>query len=222
MGAALLFLSLFAGLAALTAEPHFGVDRGARGLVGLSRGPVLDGPMHAITHLGEAAGLVPLIGAASFLLWRPRRRWAVGLPLVMAGAGVLQLAAKWTVDRPRPNLAPWGYPSGHVLSLVVFLGLLVYLLYAAPMRRRWRQAGTGLAAGILATVAFSRLYLDVHWLSDLGGGFALGMAYLLFAIWLVETSRAWRTGPAPARSRSEPSEPVIAAGLQVGAESTAA
>lgn len=222
MAATLLFLSLFAGLAALTAEPHFGVDRGARGLVGLARGPALDGPMHAITLLGEAAGLVPLIAAASFLLWRPRRRWAVGLPLVMAGAGVLQLAAKWAVDRPRPNLAPWGYPSGHVLSLVVFLGLLVYLIYAAPMRRWWRQAGTGLAAGLLATVAFSRLYLDKHWLSDLGGGFALGMAYLLFAIWLVETSRAWRTGPDPAGSRPGLPEAVAAVQLEIGEESTAA
>src|SRR5262245_17174239 len=139
----------------------------------------------------------------------------------MIGAGLLQLAAKWAVDRPRPNLAPWGYPSGHVLSLVVLLGLLVYLLYAVPMRRRWRLAGTALASGLLATVAFSRLYLDVHWLSDLGGGFALGMAYLLFTIWLVEASHGWRTRPTASGSPSAMPEPIASAPLPVEVESPA-
>ena len=201
MASALLSVAFFAGLAALTAQPHLDVDRDARALVGLTRGPGLDVAMRAVTLLGEATGLVPLILVASLGLWRVRRRWAVALPLVMAGTGVLQLAAKWAIDRPRPNLAPWGYPSGHVLSLVVLLGLLVYLLYAAPVRRRWRRAGAGLAVATLSTVAFSRMYLDVHWLSDLGGGLALGMGYLLFAICLVEESRRWaprRTAPAPA------------------------
>jgi membrane-associated phospholipid phosphatase len=41
-------------------------------------------------------------------------------------------------------------------------------------------------------VAFSRLYLDAHWLSDVAGGFALGLAYLLFAVWLVEGQRRRR------------------------------
>ena len=194
---ALLFLALFVSLAVLTAEPRFDVDRDTRALVGLTRSPGLDASMRAITVLGEAAGLVPLIAAMSLLfLWRGRRRLAIALPVIMAGTGVLQLAAKWAVDRPRPNLAPWGYPSGHVLSLVVLLGLLVYLLHATPMRRRWRQAGTSLACSVLSAVAFSRLYLDVHWLSDLFGGLALGLAYLLLSIWVIEASRGWRAGTA--------------------------
>ena len=205
---ALLSLGLFAGLAVLTAEPRFDVDSGTRGLVGLTRSPGLDASMAAITVLGQAAGLVPLIAAASLLLlWRGERRWAVLLPIAMAGTGVLQLAAKWAVDRPRPNHAPWGYPSGHVLSLVVFLGVLVYLLNAASVRRRWRCAGAGLGAATLAAVAFSRLYLDVHWLSDLGGGFALGTSYLLSAIWLAEASRGWSFRPSMASAR--PPEPVV-------------
>jgi undecaprenyl-diphosphatase len=202
IASSLLSVALFAGLALLTAEPRLldlEVDRDARALVGLTRSPELDTAMRAVTLLGEAAGLVPLILAASLGLWRVHRRWAVALPLVMLGTGVLQFTAKWAIDRPRPNLAPWGYPSGHVLSLVVLLGLLVYLLYAAPVRRRWRRVGAGLAIATLSTVAFSRLYLDVHWLSDLGGGLALGTAYLLFAIWAVEESRGrapWRTAQA--------------------------
>jgi membrane-associated phospholipid phosphatase len=221
IASSLLSVALFAGLAALTAEPSIDVDREARALVGLTRGPGLDATMRAVTLLGEATGLVPMIVLASLALWRVRRRWALGLPLVMAGTGLLQLAAKWAIDRPRPNLAPWGYPSGHVLSLVVLLGLCVYLLHAAPVRRRWRRAGAALAVATLSTVAFSRLYLDVHWLSDLGGGLALGTGYLLFAIWLVEGSRGHvpRRAPAPTLD-AEPA--ILAPALAPEAESAAA
>jgi len=183
----MLSLAIYLGLATVTAGLWIEVDREMRGLVGLARGPHLDASMAAVTRLGEASGLVPLIVLASLALWRRRRRrWALMLPAIMAGTGLLQLAAKWAADRPRPNLMPWGFPSGHVLSLVVLFGLLLYLLYAVPMRRRWRRAGTALGAATVLTVAFSRLYLDVHWFSDLAGGFVLGVAYLLFAIWLVE------------------------------------
>ena len=201
IASSLLSVALFAGLATFTAEAHLDVDQEARALVGLTRSPGLDVAMRAVTLLGEATGLVPLIMVVSLGLWRVHRRWAVALPLVMAGTGVLQFAAKWAIDRPRPNLTPWGYPSGHVLSLVVLLGLLVYLLYAAPVRRRWRRTGAAIAVTTLSAVAFSRLYLDVHWLSDLGGGLALGMGYLLFAIWLVEEAlgrASRRASPAPA------------------------
>ena len=211
MAGALSSLALFAALAIVTPESRFEVDTGARELVALTRGPGLDASMQAVTLLGQAAGLVPLIVGTSLLLWRRERRCALLLPVVMAGTGVLQFAAKWAVDRPRPNLAPWGYPSGHVLSLLVFLGVLVYLLNSAPIRQRWRRAGTGLAGAILVVVAFSRMYLDVHWLSDLGGGFALGMAYLLFLIWMAEASRGWSLRPAAPVVPADPVAPPVPA-----------
>jgi len=109
------------------------------------------------------------------------------LPLLMAGTGALQLVAKWAIDRPRPNLAAWGFPSGHVLSLVVFFGLMTYLLASSTLARPRRWLGyAGCAATVLA-VAFSRLYLEAHWVTDVAGGFTLGLAYLLLAICLVET-----------------------------------
>ena len=167
-----------------------GVDQAARGAVGLARLPQFDTPMQTLSLLGDRVGLISLIAVAVLLLWPSRRRWAVGLPVVMAGTGGLQLIAKWAVDRPRPNLAAWGYPSGHVLSLVVFFGLVAYLVGTSRIDRRWRWLAAGASAGTVLGVAFSRLYLDVHWLSDVIGGFALGLAYLLLTIWLVESSRA--------------------------------
>src|SRR5206468_3017358 len=111
------------------------LDLLARTLVHLARNPLLDPAMNAISGLGENYGLVPLIALGVAALWPRSRRWALALPLLMAGTGVLQLGAKWVVDRPRPNLAAGGFPSGHVLSLVVFFGLAIYLLHGSTRRR---------------------------------------------------------------------------------------
>ena len=185
------FLSLAGG----AVQHHWrGVDHSTRGAMGLARTPQLDAPMHAVSILGNPEGLIPLTLISSLLLWHSRRRWALALPLVMVGTGGLQLLSKWAIDRPRPNLAAWGFPSGHVLSLVVFFGLVAYLLLTSQLGRTWRWVGSGISFGVLLAVAFSRLYLDVHWLSDVFGGFALGLAYLLAIIWLVELARHRRQG----------------------------
>jgi membrane-associated phospholipid phosphatase len=70
--------------------------------------------------------------------------------------------------------------------------LMMYLLAistAAQSRRRLGYAG---CVAIVLTVAFSRLYLEMHWASDVAGGFTLGLAYLLLTIWLVESIAARR------------------------------
>jgi membrane-associated phospholipid phosphatase len=111
----------------------------------------------------------------------------MALPVVMAAVGGVQIVAKWAVDRPRPNHTAWGFPSGHVLSLVVLFGLVSYVLFRATTRRRWQYLGSAACAGAVLTVAWSRLYLEAHWISDVAGGFMLGLVCLLLSIWLVDT-----------------------------------
>ena len=186
-GAVLAFVS-FLGLAGGTLQHQWlTVDQGAREMVGLARAQGLDAPMQTVSILGDRSGMVPLIVLASLLLWQYRRRWAITVPIIMFGTGGLQLLAKWAVNRPRPNLAPWGFPGGHVLSLVVFVGLIVYFLCVMRVDRRWQWLSRGVGAGMVLAVAFSRLYLDFHWFSDVVGGFALGLAYLLATLWLLES-----------------------------------
>ena len=180
-----------AGYAALalfaTQQQYFALDYGARVYVAMLRHELLNLPMRAVSALGDNVGLIPLILLGSVLLWRVSRRWAVALPLLMAGTGALQYLAKWWSDRPRPDLTPLGFPSGHVLSLAVFFGLMIYLIAGASRRRRrWRILACAVCVVPVLVVAFSRLYLDRHWLSDLAGGLAVGVAYLLLAIWVVE------------------------------------
>ena len=116
-------LAAYLVLALAAAQQQFlPLDRSVRAWVQPLRSGWLDVSMAAVSFLGEPAGLIPLILIASAFLWRASRRWALLLPALMAGTGVLQLVGKWAANRPRPNAAPWGFPSGHVLSLAVFFG----------------------------------------------------------------------------------------------------
>ena len=120
----------------------------------------------------------------------------------MAGTGALQFLAKWSVDRPRPDLTPWGFPSGHVLSLVVYFGLLAYLGWVSDGSRRRRSAIAAFCAVPVLLVAYSRLYLDRHWLTDLAGGLTVGLTYLLLTLLVVEIARR-RRGARAAPLRDE-------------------
>jgi membrane-associated phospholipid phosphatase len=188
LSGALVSLVGYVALAVFAAQQQlFALDYGTHAWVLLLRYEALNLPMEVVTRLGDRVGVVLLIAIGMAVLWRVNRRWAVALPVLMAGAGALQWIAKAAAGRPRPNLAPWGFPSGHVLSLVVFFGLMAYLIaMASSRRRRWRVLACLVAAVPVVVVAFSRLYLDKHWLSDLVGGFTIGAAYLLLAIWVVE------------------------------------
>jgi membrane-associated phospholipid phosphatase len=170
-----------------TQQQFFALDYGTRAWVRQLQGEALNLPMGLVTLLGDRIGVIALIAIGMAVLWRLNRRWAVALPVLMAGAGALQWLAKAATGRARPNLAPFGFPSGHVLSLVVFFGLMIYLVaMASSQRRRWRVLACLIASVPVLVVAFSRLYLDKHWLSDLAGGLTIGAAYLLLAIWVVE------------------------------------
>lgn len=173
------------------------LEHGARAAVSLARQPALDGAMRAVSVLGDEWGLVPLILLGSGVLWTRHRRWAGALPIIMVGTAALQWLAKWMVDRPRPNLAPLGFPSGHVLSVVVLFGLAAYFLCRARADRAARGLGVGGVATLILLVAASRLYLEAHWFLDVVGGFLLGLTYLLLLIWTAETLAARARGAVP-------------------------
>jgi undecaprenyl-diphosphatase len=165
-----------------------GADRAARSFVHQTRHPGILGVMESASFLGGQPGQVAALIVGVVALWSRRRRWALALPLVMAGVGIVQFLAKWAVDRPRPNLAPWGFPSAHVLSLVVLCGYLAYVASIDRARPAWRRAAFGTCAAIVGTVAYSRMYLEAHFLSDILGGFTAGLAYLCVSIWAISSA----------------------------------
>jgi membrane-associated phospholipid phosphatase len=187
--------SLLVFLALTTVVTRHGldhVDHVARALVHWYCCAPLQSSMEAASFLAGRPGQLTVVVFGSVLLWRRRRLWSLALPLVMAGAGLLQLIAKWAVDRPRPNLDPWGFPSAHVLTVVVLSGYIAYAIGTSRARTGWRGFSLAICAAIVGTVAFSRMYLDAHWFSDVLGGLTIGLAYLLAVVWLVGSTPALR------------------------------
>lgn len=185
LAAAAGFLFGFAVLAVLV---HWhcadGVDQWVRSIVFQPGSPGFQSLMQDASFWGGQPGQMVVICAACGIFWYRGPRWALGLPFITVGAAGLQLLMKWAFNRPRPNLDPWGFPSGHVLSLVVLLGCIAYVVAASGARRPWRWLSLASCALIVCTVAYSRMYLDAHWLSDVLGGLTIGLAYLFVTIWL--------------------------------------
>ncbi len=138
------------------------------------------------TYLGNwkvLIGAVGVLGGVSW--WRGRPRWGTALTVALAtaSAGVLDKVLKALITRPRP-LAPlypepgYAYPSGHVMLAMAFFGMSAWLVLRSGAARGWKVLS--LAGGALAVVlvSVSRVYLGVHWPSDVLGGFAAGAGWL--------------------------------------------
>jgi undecaprenyl-diphosphatase len=150
----------------------------------------------AITWLGSSGVLWTVIGAAALLL-AFRRRWRLTIYLLVAGAGVLVLdpVLKSLVGRLRPVVAHPvahgqgnSFPSGHALGSIVCYGAL-FLVFLPAMRGRWRRAFTAGIAALIALIGISRILLGVHYVSDVLGGWALGVAWLGVTAFAFELTR---------------------------------
>ncbi|MEO8543784.1 MAG: phosphatase PAP2 family protein [Burkholderiaceae bacterium] len=147
------------------------------------RSPVVDRLMIATTEMGGVGVLLPLvIVVALWLAWH--RSWHTAsfwLGAALFAEAVVQLL-KFALGRGRPldlyvGIDQFSFPSGHAASTTVILGFLAFLL------SRGRSSGARLVFAItfavyLTLVAFSRLYLGAHWMSDVVGGVSMGVAWV--------------------------------------------
>ena len=183
----LILVGALAGGLLRQAGPTGLVDQPAASFLVAHRQGWLTGVMRLVTDLGAAGVLVPLVLAAG-LAWRWRRGSWRPLALLAgaaAGAWVVQVAVKQLVERPRPpaglalsHATGFAFPSGHATDAAAVYGMLAVLL-ARSGRPAARVAAWAGAAALVALVGLSRLYLGVHWLSDVVAGAALGIAWLL-------------------------------------------
>ena len=115
---------------------------------------------------------------------------ALFLALVLVGAQVLNVALKLTFHRSRPEVAfvhldTYSFPSGHAMIAIAVYGAFAFL-YRSRARTRLRAAAmTAAMIAVVALISFSRLYLGVHYLSDVLGGLAAGATWLALAIALL-------------------------------------
>lgn len=192
-------------LVGLFARPLLAVDEGLAAAVNgvVAPRPWLVGLLSALTALGSTiAGAVVLATLALALLARGRHRLAAFTAVTGLGALGLVPAVKALVGRLRPVVevpvavadGP-SFPSGHTVTVTVWVGvLLLVLLPVVP--ERWRRRAVVAGAVLVVLVGLTRLFLGVHFLSDVVVGWLVGLA------WLAVTTaafRAWRGTGAPGR-----------------------
>lgn len=140
--------------------------------------------LNAVTQLGSIYVVIVLCVVLAVVETIVERTvWVVGLIVaVMAGEEILTLTVKTLTDRVRPTFNPAAatlgpsFPSGHSATAAAFYATAA-LLIGRGRTRPWRAVLIGLAAGIAVAVAASRVLLDVHWLTDVIAGLALGWAW---------------------------------------------
>jgi undecaprenyl-diphosphatase len=148
------------------------------------RSPPGDAVMVLFSELGDSTVVIGVTGILFvWFVWRRAWRTAFYWLATIAGASALNTAIKVALHRPRPGdslyegWSAYSFPSGHSTVNVVLYGFIVFLTC-----RELRPAGRvpiAMGAGILVLlIAFSRLYLGAHWVSDVIGGLAFGTAWL--------------------------------------------
>jgi undecaprenyl-diphosphatase len=146
------------------------------------------------TWLGGALGVTAVVtGVTVWLLERRARAEAALLVVVAVGIQVLVFTGKDAYSRPRPDVgsairlpSSFSFPSGHAATGIAVFGLLG--LFAATIARTRRQRVTAICAGFAmgALIGASRVVLDVHFVSDVLAGAALGLAWLAACLLVTE------------------------------------
>ncbi|MET0957528.1 MAG: bifunctional DedA family/phosphatase PAP2 family protein [Solirubrobacterales bacterium] len=165
----------------------------------------------AVTQLGSTTAIVAVaLLAGGVLVWR--RLW-IEVAILVASVVIILVAVpvlKDAIDRPRPggealvSAKGRSYPSGHAAHAVIYTWLA--LTIAIRVRPGWRYASVVMGVGIALTalVGLSRVYLNVHYLSDVSGGWALGVsAFSLCAAIAIVVTHLGRWGEPSLRQNGE-------------------
>ncbi|TAK56929.1 phosphatase PAP2 family protein, partial [Patescibacteria group bacterium] len=141
-----------------------------------------------ITSLfGPVNLIVAGLAIACFLMWKKRIHQALVFSFALLGGALFQSALKELVERVRPENATilekgFSFPSGHATMAVIFFCSLIYV-FGGMIRNKISREIFGVVCLLLfVVVGFSRVYLNVHWVSDVIAGFALGAFWLTLLI----------------------------------------
>lgn len=154
------------------------------------RSDLLDHVALEVTALGNFATLAVLVLAVSVFLWVSHHRISVLLlMLAVSGGAIVNMLLKDLFDRPRPTIVEAGtdvitqsFPSGHAMSSFIAYATVAYLGGRLEPTPKLRWTTWTLAALLILAVGASRVYLGVHYPSDVVAGYVAGLAWLGFVV----------------------------------------
>jgi membrane-associated phospholipid phosphatase len=147
--------------------------------------------MQFFTFLGTSQFMIPAnILLVSYFAFIKKHKWySIKIPVISLTSLTLMLGLKQIFNRPRPLIplvhAAQGlsFPSGHALTSMTFYGLLIYIVWERVKNPylKWTLIATLIL--LIHLIGFSRIYLRVHYASDVIAGFALGLIWLVISLW---------------------------------------
>jgi len=150
--------------------------------------------MEVITYLATPNFLIPanLILIAYFLFAKKHKWYSIQIPVVAIGGVSLMVLLKYIFSRPRPLiplLEPargFSFPSGHAMMSFSFYGLLIFMVYENVKNPVLKWILIGFLFILIFLIGFSRVYLRVHYASDVIAGFAAGFIWIVVSLFVLK------------------------------------
>lgn len=136
-----------------------------------------------ITNFGGAYFLI--IATILLTIFVRNRKIAFSIPVNLAIVTILNIILKNIVERPRPigyrliDETGYSFPSGHSMISTAFYGLIIYFIWKNVKNKKMRNISCVLLGFLVGLIGISRIYLGVHYASDVIGGFLISIAYLV-------------------------------------------
>lgn len=190
---AFIFTAQFFGiLGAILVAPNFvlNFDKAVLNFIQSFQSPFLTPVFLALTFLGDKFFVVAAVLAAAAVLFHLKyKREALFTLAAAAGSQLLSLLFKNLIGRERPFINAlvdadgFSFPSGHSIAAIAFYGALAFVIVGLIKNKRRKVLTIALFSVLILGVGISRIYLGVHWPSDVLGSFALGGAWLILLIY---------------------------------------
>ena len=186
----LLFLFIWLNLESLRSQNF---EHDVSNFIQSFRNDALTSYMKFVTHVGDLFGYIVIILILGIILLLKRRfDLVIQIVSVVVSSALLNLVLKSLIDRPRPygvalvKVNFHSFPSGHATSAIVFYGLMIYFIFKLTKNLSLKLLSSFFCILIILLIGVSRIYLGVHYPTDVLAGYSFGFFYLLVTLIIIE------------------------------------
>jgi membrane-associated phospholipid phosphatase len=149
--------------------------------------------MEVFTFLGTHQFLIPAnLSLIAYFLFIKKHKWySIKIPAIALSSLGLMFLLKGLFDRKRPSVPllfhakGLSFPSGHALMSVTFYGLIIYIIFKSVKNPTIKWSLIGLLIILIMIIGMSRVYLRVHYATDVIAGYCIGFLWLVFTVWML-------------------------------------